>query len=99
MAKQNTEGWHEHKACLRLPAIITIDAMAELLKTQSWQKIKVKQLDFSQVEKVDSAILALVLFWYQQLGEVIELLAVPDDLQVLIDLYDLHDICTISSKS
>lgn len=99
MAKQNTVGWNEHKACLQLPAIITIDAMAELLKTQSWQKIKVKQLDFSQVEKVDSAILALVLFWYQQLGEVIELLAVPDDLQVLIDLYDLQDICTISPKS
>ena len=81
--------WHDSEARLVLPAQLTIDALAVMLKKNKWLALPVKQVDFSQVEKADSAILAVLLVWASSIEDKLQVKQLPDDLHTLIKLYDL----------
>lgn len=81
--------WHDSEAVLVLPSQLTIDALAVMLKKNKWLALPVKQVDFSQVEKADSAILAVLLVWASNLEEKLQVKQLPDELHTLVKLYDL----------
>ena len=78
--------------CLVLPENLSIEALPALVKQEGWLKQTVDELDFAEVQKADSAILSLVLFWAQQQGTPLKLKNLPHDLQTLVELYDLHSV-------
>ena len=84
--------WDESQSRVSLQGDIRIGDLPVLLKGQSWQNWSVHQVDFSAVERADSAILALMLVWAQQAGRPLEIKQLPEELRTLIDLYDLQQV-------
>ncbi|MEA1990531.1 MAG: STAS domain-containing protein [Pseudomonadota bacterium] len=87
--------WHDSEARLVLPAQLTIDALAVMLKKNKWLGLPVKQVDFSQVEKADSAILAVLLVWASNTEEKLQVKQLPEELYTLVKLYDLDSQITL----
>jgi len=87
--------WHGSEARLILPAQLTIDVLAVMLKKNKWLALPVKQVDFSQVEKADSAILAVLLVWASNAEEKIQVKKLPEELHTLVKLYDLDSEMTL----
>ena len=87
--------WHDAEARLVLPAQLTIDVLDVMLKKNKWLALPVKQVDFSQVEKADSAILAVLLVWASSIEEKLQLKQLPDELYTLVKLYDLDSEFTL----
>lgn len=81
--------WHDSESRLVLPAQLTIDVLAVMLKKNNWLALPVKQVDFSQVEKADSAILAVLLVWASSTEEKLQVKHLPEELYTLVKLYDL----------
>ena len=95
VVKNDNGQWHVSEARLILPAQLTIDALAVELKKNKWLDLPVKQIDFSQVEKADSAILAVLLVWASNSEEKLEVKQLPDELHTLVKLYDLDTEITL----
>ncbi|WP_130536825.1 STAS domain-containing protein [Thiomicrorhabdus indica] len=82
-----------------LQDVLVIPAEATLLELSAWLKkeqVLVKNsnvLDFSQMRKGDSSILALMLYLQSQLPAGQKLLArhFPEQLKTLLELYDLEN--------
>lgn len=91
----NQTGWNDVEAKLVLPEQVGIDLLADLIKQNKWLKLPVKKVDFSQVVKADSAIFAVLLIWAANTDEPLEVIQLPEDLKVLIKLYDLDDVLTL----
>ncbi|BCN92799.1 hypothetical protein THMIRHAM_05840 [Thiomicrorhabdus immobilis] len=89
LVANGTLQWNAADELLVLPEQLTIDVLAGLLKTQNWLSLPVKQVDFSQVLKADSAILAVLLTWAAHSEERLTIIKLPDELQTLVKLYDL----------
>ena len=87
--------WDDSQARLVLPAQLTIDALAVMLKKNKWLALPVKQVDFSQVEKADSAILAVLLVWASNTEDKLQVKQIPDELHTLVKLYDLDSEITL----
>lgn len=87
--------WMESEARLILPAQVTIDVLPGLLKKNDGLNLPVQQVDFSQVVKADSAILAVLLVWNAKSNQVLQVIQLPKELQTLIKLYDLEGIFTL----
>ncbi len=81
---------------ITLPENLSIDELPSLIKKGRWLDKPVDELDFSQVRKADSAILSLILFWAQNSGVPIKLTHVPEDVQTLIELYDLQTVIEVN---
>lgn len=84
--------WCAESTTLTLPAQLGIESLPQIIKQNNWLKLPVSRVDFSQVKKADSAILSVLLWWAQQNNEALEVLAVPEKIKTLIDLYDMHEV-------
>jgi len=95
IAASDNGQWHDSEARLVLPALLTIDALAVMLKNNKWLGLPVKQVDFSQVEKADSAILAVLLVWASNIEGKLQVKQLPEKLHTLVKLYDLDSEITL----
>lgn len=86
---ENQFQWNEAESLLVLPSLLTIDVVADLLKKHKCLELPVKEVDFSQVNKADSAILAVLLVWAQNAQTTIRVKQLPEELLTLVNLYDL----------
>jgi len=87
--------WNEAESTLILPETISIDVLAGLLKQNKWLLLPVKKVDFSNVTKADSAILAVLLIWSANLKDKLQILQLPEELKTLITLYGLEDVIAL----
>jgi len=87
--------WDEETGTLTLPSSVAIDVLPQLIKRYAWLKMPVKRLNFMHVKSADSAILSLILVWAQAAQTPITVTNLPQQLQVLIELYDMHAVMHI----
>ncbi len=89
--------WNESTCTITLPSDVTLEALSGLLKVKKVLSYPVSVVDFSTVEQVDSAVLALLLVWSKNSPPPIQVLNVPDELLGLIRLYDLENVILVKS--
>jgi len=98
--------WNESTGTIIMPNDVTIEVLSELLKVKKVLSYPVKMVDFSAVQQVDSAVLALLLVWSKnstpQGGTEnsfppIQVLNAPDELLGLMRLYDLEEVILVKS--
>ena len=77
---------------MKLPQVVTLETLPGLLKSKAILALPVKQVDFSQVQQADSAILALLLIWSKNSPPPVKVLKLPNELESLMKLYDLESI-------
>lgn len=78
---------------IKLSGHIDMDAVASFYA----QGIKslvtpVEVVDCSMVKEADSSCLALLLYFQSLIDHPLKVLSLPDDLKVLVDLYNLNDV-------
>lgn len=82
--------------CCRLDGAVTVDSIGELLRELQPQLASgVDVLDFSAVETVDSAALALIfsaMRYAQQAGNTLSLLGLPPSFATLAELYGVSEL-------
>ncbi len=84
--------WFSGQAKLVLPENLDIEILPKLIKQGGWLSLPVKEVDFSQVKKADSAILSVLLLWAQAAQNAIKVTHFPSQLQTLVELYDMHTV-------
>ncbi len=89
--------WYDDTGVMCLPERVTIETLPELLKPKELLSLKVKTIDFGQVQQADSAVLALLLMWSKNSPPPMTLLNPPTELQGLITLYDLESVINVVS--
>jgi ABC-type transporter Mla MlaB component len=92
---QVNSAWDEWQGKLSLPEIVDISVLPKLIKQNSWLSLPVKEVDFTAVDKADSAVLAVLLYWAQQSETKLKVVNFPQQLDNLIELYDLNSIIAI----
>lgn len=77
---------------LKLSGDLVLDNIASLYSS-GFKNLKtaIYEVDFSMVKSADSACLALLLFLQNRIDEPLKIHALPSDLKVLVELYDLND--------
>lgn len=93
------QSWDATNGRLRLPQQLSIQLLPKLIKQEKWLELPVTTVDFSQVEKADSAILSVVLHWAKAQQAPIKIIALPKALVSLIELYDLQDVLHLEAPS
>lgn len=96
IAQQN---WDATNGSLRLPEQLDIHILPKLIKQDKWLELPVTTVDFSQVKKADSAILSVLLHWAKTQQAPIKVIALPQALISLIELYDLQDVLHLETPS
>ena len=85
--------------CCRLDGAVTVDSIGELLRELQPQLASgVDVLDFSAVETVDSAALALIfsaMRYAQQAGNTLSLLGLPPSFATLAELYGVSELLPV----
>lgn len=84
--------WSETNGLMTLPQEVTLQTLPQLLKAKQVLKYPVVEVDFSQVEQVDSAALALLLVWSGNIGAALKVKNMPAELHTLTALYDLESV-------
>lgn len=76
---------------LKLSGDLVIDNISRLYSSGfKTLKTPIYEVDLSMVKTADSACLALLLFLQNRIDGILKIHALPDDLKVLVDLYDLE---------
>lgn len=91
---QLKSGWHADTARLVLPAQLTLVELPHLIKQHNWLSLPVGSVDFSLVQKADSAILSVLLYWAKQQQKPLEVSGLSEEMVTLIELYDLGEVFT-----
>jgi len=87
--------WSEETGVMTLPEVVTLESIPGLLKSKGVLKLPVKEVDFGKVQQVDSAILALLLTWSNNIQSTLVIANIPAELQTLIQLYDLESVLQV----
>ncbi len=80
---------------LKLPAVVNVETVPELLKLVDRAKQPLTTVDFSDVVQADSVALALLLKWQTASKQPIQVQHLPEDLQTLVHLYDLESVLQV----
>lgn len=84
--------WSEKTGVMTLPEVVTLESLPQLLKPKGILKLSVSEVDFAKVKQVDSAILALLLRWSNNIQSPLAIANIPTGLKTLIQLYDLESV-------
>lgn len=79
---------------------LTLETVGEIAATPLCDQQAVRVIDLGQVEKVDSAAIALLLHWLRQVEKKqcrLSFVNVPKDLHSLAALYDVADILSFTA--
>lgn len=97
--KINQKSWNASSGTLTLPAQLGIQDLPNIIKQNKWLELPVTKVDFSHVEKADSAILSVLLHWAKNQQVSIKVVALPEALLSLIELYDLQEIIHLETSA
>ncbi|WP_173270908.1 STAS domain-containing protein [Thiosulfatimonas sediminis] len=84
--------WQPETGCLTLPVNLTILNLDAWIKQHKVLQLPVVAVDFSENQKMDSSILAMIVHWALQSTTLIQLHNCPSQASTLIDLYDLQEL-------
>ena len=87
--------WCESRCTITLPSDVTLEVLSDKLNLKKVLAYPVKVVDFSAVQQVDSAVLALLLVWSKKSPPPIQVLKPPAELLGLMRLYDLEEVVQI----
>lgn len=77
---------------IKLSGNIDIDAVASFYAQGIKSVEPVEIVDCSMVKEADSSCLALLLYFQSLIDHPLKVLSLPDDLQVLVNLYNLSEV-------
>ncbi|QKI89740.1 STAS domain-containing protein [Thiomicrorhabdus xiamenensis] len=97
MAKPLDANWQQDQATLILPEDLTVSNLDKWLKKNRVLTLPVRKVDFSASRKVDSSVLALIAYWAVKAEQPIELINAGDQVETLLDLYDLEELVVVLS--
>lgn len=83
---------HSDKHVIQLPAAVTLNTVADILRQNAASGEHPQIVDFSAVSQADSAALALLLHWQAQSAQPLQVIALPSNLNTLLPLYDLEQV-------
>jgi ABC-type transporter Mla MlaB component len=78
-----------------LPPEVTLHTVPGILQRVAGEKRCPEIVDFSDVTQADSAALAILLAWQAQREEALQIKALPEQLAVLLHLYDLEKVLVV----
>jgi len=88
----NTAVEWSQEGVLKLPSIVNVETVPTILALVEKSNNTLKTVDFSQVEQADSVALALLLCWQNLAGLPISVINLSEQLNTLIELYDLENV-------
>ncbi|MBO1922958.1 STAS domain-containing protein [Thiomicrorhabdus sp. 6S3-12] len=97
MAKPLEMNWQQDQATLILPEDLTVSNLDKWLKKNRVLTLPVRKVDFTSSRKVDSSVLALIAYWAVKAEQPIELINAGDQVETLLDLYDLEELVVVLS--
>ena len=90
--------WCERRSTIILPRDVTLEVLSDKLNVKEVLAYPVKVVDFSAVQQVDSAVLALLLVWSKNSPPPLQVLKPPAELLGLMRLYDLEEVVQVKES-
>ena len=88
--------WSEGRGLITLPEEVTLQTLPQQLKSKEVLRHPVLEVDFSNVKRVDSAALALLLVWSGNTGRALQVKNMPAELHTLTALYNLESVLKLT---